>query len=236
MLRTLLPTFVLLAAATAAPPGATHRPVADPGESMTLGGRPAATARPAVMLFDGSDFGAWRTRDGAPCPWPVQDDGSVRAGGGDAVTSRSFGDFQLHLEFLCPLIDDAEGQARANSGVYLHGRYEVQVLDTFGREPAMNGCGAIYSIAPPDVNAARPAGQWQTYDIVFRAPRFDADGGVAEPARVTVLHNGAVIHNNLELPTVTPGGLDDVVVPEGPVLLQDHGDPVRYRNIWIRPL
>ena len=155
---------------------------------------------------------------------------------GDAVSRETFGDFHLHLEFLCPPMPDAEGQARANSGVYLHGRYEVQVLDTYGQEPALGACGAVYSIAPPMVNASLPAGRWQTYDIVFLAPRFDAAGDVEVLPRVTVLHNGVVVHNNLELPGTTPGGLDRDMVAEGPLLLQDHSDPVRYRNIWIRRL
>ena len=189
-----------------------------------------------VVLSDGADFSGWRQRDGAPSQWEVQSDGSMLVKGGDAITADEFGDFQLHLEFRCPEMPEKAGQARGNSGVYIHGRYEVQVLDTFGQPPASNGCGAIYSIAPPQVNASRPAGEWQTYDIVFRAPRFDASGSVTETPRMTVIHNGRVIHNNLTLPNTTPGGLDGAMVARGPILLQDHGDPVRYRNIWVRSL
>jgi hypothetical protein len=203
------------------------------------------TSRPAdpkdlpgtVVLFDGTSFDGWTQRDGSPSGWVVQDDGSVLVRGGDAVTKQQFLDFQLHLEFLCPEMPEKAGQARSNSGVYLHGRYEVQVLDSYGQEPALNGCGAVYSIARPLVNASRPPGQWQTYDIVFRAPRYGPVDELLDHPRVTVIHNGIVIHNNLELPGTTPGGVDSGFMHTmGPILLQDHGDPVRYRNIWIRPL
>lgn len=215
---------------------ATTQPAADPGASPTLGAKPPAMDDNTIVLFDGVSFDSWRQRDGAPSQWEVQDDGSVLVKGGDAVTSTEFTDFQLHLEFFCPEMPEHEGQARANSGVYVHGRYEIQVLDSFGLEPMGNGCGAIYSIAAPLVNASRPPGTWQTYDIIFRAARFDGEGAKMYPAVVTVLHNGIVIHNNLELPHTTPGGLDREETASGPILLQDHGDPLRYRNIWIRKL
>ena len=215
----------------------TTRPMAgDPGPSPTLGATPPTTDNKTAILFDGSSWSGWQRKDGPESQWIVQDDGSVQAAGGDAVTSSTFGDFQLHVEFFCPKMPDKQGQARSNSGVYLHGRYEVQILDTFGQPPAGNGCGALYSIAPPMVNASRPPGTWQTYDIVFRAPRFDDEGKVTELPRLTVLHNGIVIHNNLELPGTTPGGLDREMVDVGPLLLQFHGDPVQYRNIWLRTL
>ena len=189
-----------------------------------------------VALFDGTSWEGWVTRNGRRSSWLVQDDGSVVADGSDAVSTRSFGDFQLHVEFLCPPMAGKQGQARANSGVYLHGRYEVQVLDSYGQEPAPNGCGAVYSIAKPLVNASLPPGQWQTYDIVFRAPRYEPGGRLLEHARVTVVHNGTAIHNNLRLPKATPGAFDRGSGTMGPILLQYHGDPVRYRNIWVRPL
>ncbi len=199
-----------------------------------------ATMLPAdtgtVVLFDGMSWEDWVTRDGRRSSWVVQDDGSVVADGSDAVSTRSFGDFQLHVEFLCPPMAGEQGQARANSGVYLHGRYEVQVLDSYGQEPAPNGCGAVYSIAKPLVNASLPPGQWQTYDITLRAPRYDRGGRLLEHARVTVVHNGTAIHNNLQLPKATPGAFDRGSDTMGPILLQYHGDPVRYRNIWVRPL
>ena len=128
--------------------------VQDPGESMTLGASPPAIDDRVIVLFDGSSWDGWRQRDGQDSRWVVQDDGSVLVRGGDAITREQFRDFHLHLEFRCPLMPDATGQARGNSGVYLHGRYEVQVLDTFGQAPAKNGCGALYSIAPPLVHAS----------------------------------------------------------------------------------
>ena len=187
------------------------------------------------VLFDGGHWD-WTTRDGAASAWIVHADGSIEAGGADAVSRREFSDFQLHLEFLCPVMAGSQGQARANSGVYLHGRYEVQVLDSYGQEPALNGCGAVYSIAMPSENASLPPGQWQTYDIVFRAPRFDQAGAVVELPRVTVVHNGTLIHDDRELPGTTAGGLDREMRAAGPILLQFHGDPVRYRNIRVRSL
>ena len=187
------------------------------------------------VLFDG-DRWDWTIREGDQSAWIVHTDGSVQASGADAVSPREFGDFQLHLEFLCPVMEASQGQARANSGVYLHGRYEVQVLDSYGQEPALNGCGAVYSIAMPNENASLPPGQWQTYDIVFRAPRYDQTGTVVELPRVTVVHNGILIHDDLELPGTTPGGLDREMRAMGPILLQFHGDPVRYRNIRVRSL
>lgn len=216
---------------------ATTQPVkGDPGPSATIRAKPSQADDKTDVLFDGSSWTGWQNKDGSKSPWTIQRDGSIKSTGADAVTSSSFGDFQLHLEFYCPEMPDAKGQSRSNSGVYLHGRYEIQILDTFGLEPAGNGCGALYSIAPPMVNASRPPGQWQTYDIVFRAPRFDDADKVTELPRVTVLHNGIVIHNNLEVKNTTPGGLDREMVRTGPLLLQFHGDPVRYRNIWIRQL
>ena len=216
---------------------ATTKPMAgDPGPSATLGAKPSQADDKTAILFDGLSWRGWQRKDGPESQWIVRDDGSVQASGGDAVTNSTFGDFQLHVEFYCPKMSGKQGQARSNSGVYLHGRYEIQVLDSFGDPPTGNGCGALYSIAAPMVNASRPPGMWQTYDIVFRAPRFDGEGEVTELPRLTVLHNGIAIHNNLELPSTTPGGLDRTMVDVGPLLLQFHGDPVRYRNIWLRTL
>jgi hypothetical protein len=189
-----------------------------------------------IVLFDGKAWTGWVTRDGTPSQWIVQEDGSVLVKSGDAMTQREFGDFQLHVEFLSPRLEGKAGQGRGNSGVYLHGRYEIQVLDSHGDEPASNGCGGLYSIAAPLVNASLPGGQWQTYDIIFRAPRMDEAGKMIEQPRVTVLHNGVVIHNNLAIPRATGGALGTDMPARGPILLQDHGDPVRYRNIWIREL
>lgn len=225
--------FALCIALSAA--GFTNAP-RDPGPSPTLGAKPPTMDDRTVILFDGHDFSRFTTKDGQPSGFKVDAaKGIAVAAGGDTVSREPFGDFQLHIEFLCP-INDKQGQAKSNSGVYLHGRYEIQVLDTFGQPPADNLCGGIYKIATPLVCASRPAGEWQTYDVTFRAPRFDDAGKVKENPRVTVLHNGIVIHNNVELPSTTAGGIDQIMVKEGPILLQDHGDPVEYRNIWVRRL
>jgi len=212
---------------------------ADPGPSPTLGMKPPIDDEHTVVLFDGGSWtNHWATRDGAPSGWEVLDTGAVRItpGAGDARTTDEYRDFQLHLEFRCPLMPDAAGQARANSGVYLHGRYEVQVLDSFGLDPKDNDCGAIYRVSKPLVNACRPPGEWQTYDIVFRAPRFDDAGEVVENPRITVWQNGACIQNNVEVPHPTGAAMFNTMTTRGPIVLQDHGNPVEYRNIWLRTL
>lgn len=208
----------------------------DPGPSPTLGAPPPMIDDKTIVLFDGTSWAGWQQEDGRPSQWETQEDGSVRVRGGNAITDIQFTDCRLHLEFLCPLMEGRTGQARANSGAYLHGRYEVQVLDSFGDEPGIDRCGAIYSIAPPLVAVSRPPDTWQTYDIIFRAPRFDEAGAMTAPAYMTVLHNGVVVHNHQEVPHTTTAAMDSKMVPAGPLLLQDHGCPVRYRNIWLRKL
>ncbi len=192
----------------------------------------------AVVLFNGKDLSNWKTRDGKPVGWQIAN-GEIHVirGTGDIVSDKRFTDFYLHLEFNCPDMPEAKGQAKGNSGVYLQGRYEIQVLDSFGwNVPGKGDCGAIYDQFSPLVNACKPALHWQTYDAVFRAPRFDGNGNRVSGARVTLFHNGRVVHNNVELPGPTGGALDQNVEEPGPLLLQDHGDAVRYRNIWIVPL
>lgn len=190
----------------------------------------------ALVLFDGTSLDGWMQRDGQPAGWKLREDGSMEVARGAILSRQSFGDVRIHLEFRTPLMPEARGQARGNSGVYVQGRYEVQVLDSFGLEPMDNGCGAVYRIAPPGVNASLPPLQWQTYEIIFRAPRFDSSGSKTANARITVRQNGEVIHLNRELPRLTPGGVSNEENERGPLLLQDHRDPVRYRNIWVLPL
>ncbi|MAE96123.1 MAG: hypothetical protein CL910_15815 [Deltaproteobacteria bacterium] len=188
--------------------------------SPTLG---AAAPAGAVVLFDGKGPGGF---DGE-----VDERGLLAAG---ATTKERFQSFDLHLEFRTPFMPTASGQGRGNSGLYLQNRYEVQVLDSFGEIGADNECGGIYEVAAPAVHMALPPLSWQTYDIQFLAAAFDAAGARTAPARVTVRHNGVVIHDAVELPG--PTGLGDAESPEpGALYLQDHWNPVFYRNIWLLP-
>jgi hypothetical protein len=229
-------TFLHASAAPSNDRPSTPPAVRDPGPSPTLGAQPPPLDGKTIVLFDGTSWDGWQDRNGQPSRWALQDDGSILVRGGDAISTVEFTDCQLHLEFRLPLMADAAGQARANSGVYLHGQYEVQVLDSFGIEPAVDTCAAIYGIAPALVNASRPPETWQTYDIVFRAPRFDEQGEIREPGAITVLHNGIVVQNSTPIARATRAALGLPLRPSGPLLLQDHGNPVRYRNIWLRPL
>ncbi len=189
-----------------------------------------------IILFDGTNTDQWTKRDGSPIDWIVED-GAMTVHHGDIVSKAVYGDAHIHVEWREPDMPEASGQWKGNSGVYIHGCYELQVLDSWGIEtPGMDDCGAIYSVYPPLVNACRPALEWQTYDIFLRAPRFDADGNVTENARVTILQNGVCIQNNIELWRTTPGGVGDAKVAAGPLLLQDHGNPVSFRNVWVETL
>jgi hypothetical protein len=197
----------------------------------------------AVVLFGGQSLDGWVKRDGQPAEWKVQD-GIVQCvpGKGDIMTREKYGpDFQLHAEFWLPLMADAKGQARANSGVYLQGRYEIQVLDSYMNETYANGSvGALYGIIAPDPEAqkkaVKPPEQWNSYDITFHAPRVDGDGKVTEPGRVTVKLNGVTLIDDGKFDKTTGGAVNDKLGEPGPILLQDHGNTVRYRNIWLKPL
>ena len=201
-------------------------------QSPTVGAAPPAGA---VVLFDGKSrdafSGGGRLIDGLFVMGPGED--GVRLG--DALSTQVFGSFTLHVEFRTPFMPTATGQARGNSGVYLQNRYECQVLDSFGLSGEDNECGGFYKFRKPDVNMCQPPLTWQTYDIDFTAPRFDPAGVRLKNARVTVRHNGVVIHNDFELPQQTPGGLNNEG-PTGPLKLQDHGNPLAFRNIWIVPI
>jgi hypothetical protein len=192
----------------------------------------------ATVLFDGRDLSRWVNRtNGQPAGWLVQDGHvEVKPGNGDILTRDTYTDYQLHVEFWLPLMPEARGQARANSGVYNQGRIEVQVLDSYGEPPRDNEAGGIYKVAVPLRNASKKPGTWQSYDIAYRAPRFDATGKQIEKGRITVLFNGILIHNNVEFDAqVTTAGLPGDLTKPGPILLQDHGNKIRYRNIWILP-
>lgn len=190
----------------------------------------------AISLFDGRSLTGWLSRKGGPADWVVRDGYMVPVpGSGDIYSQRTFQDHQLHVEFWLPAMPAAKGQARANSGVYIQGRYEVQVLDSYGVEPKKDDCAAIYGVAAPLRNASRKPQTWQTYDIAFRAPRFE-QGRLVEKARITLFHNNVMVQNNLEVPGPTPAELNRDLASPGPVLLQAHGDLVRYRNIWVLPI
>jgi hypothetical protein len=205
-------------------------------ESSTLD---AAPPPGALVLFDGSDLDSWQTAKGGKRPnWKVQRDGcmQVKNKGGSIVTKQKFESCRIHIEFRTPLKPEARGQSRGNSGVYVSGRYEIQILDSFGLPTNDNECGAIYKIATPSVNACLPPLEWQTYDITYTKPEFDSQGNKVSDAEITVLHNDIVIHDRVKLPKVTGGALDDDESQPGGLMLQDHGNPVEFRNIWIVPL
>lgn len=215
-------------------------PVIEPGTFSTQDapGRPPSDA---VVLFDGKDLSQWTSADGQPAKWKVADGYmEVVPHSGIIQTRQPFGDSQLHVEFTEPVPPVGEGQERGNSGVFLMGLYEIQVLDSYKSKTYADGqASAVYAQFPPQVNASRAPGQWQMYDIIFHGPRFDKDGRVQRPARVTVLHNGVLVQDNVELSGPTGHHVRPPYkqTPEKlPLSLQDHGNPVRYRNIWIREL
>ncbi|MBK8979147.1 MAG: DUF1080 domain-containing protein [Planctomycetes bacterium] len=217
-------------------------PAVDPGPAPA----PAPVPADAVVLFDGTSLDAFQRQGGGEARWTLIPADAPRAGamevargGGSIETKQPFGDCQLHVEWRAPAPPHGDSQGRGNSGVFLMGRYEVQVLDSYENPTYADGqAAAIYGQKPPDVNACRPPGEWQSYDIFFTAPRF-ADGELVSSAYLTVVHNGVLVQNHVALlgstahrtlPSYTPHP------PQGPIVLQDHGDPVRFRNIWVRPL
>ncbi|MFN6196394.1 MAG: DUF1080 domain-containing protein [Planctomycetota bacterium] len=210
-------------------------PVVEPAPA----GAPVPPPMDATVLFDGSNLDGWTGR-GGKAQWLVADGAMQVNGTGDIQTRGEFGDCQLHVEWSAPAPAKGDSQGRGNSGVFLFGRYEVQVLDSWQNPTYADGqAAALYGQVPPLVNACRKPGAWQTYDIFFRAPRFAADGSLTAPARVTVVHTGVVV----QLDEAMIGASTHRAVAtyashgdKGPIRLQDHGDPVRFRNLWVRPL
>jgi hypothetical protein len=215
-------------------------PVIDSGTPSTQDS-PGRAPSDAVVLFDGKDLSKWADKDGGAAKWKVENGYfEVVPKTGYLHTREAFGDCQLHVEFSEPNPPKGVDQDRGNSGVFLHGLYEIQVLDSFQSKTYADGqAAAVYGQYPPLVNASRPPGQWQTYDIIFHGPRFDAAGKLLRPARETVFHNGVLVQDNVELSGPTAHGERPPYKPTPeklPLALQDHNHPVRYRNIWIREL
>lgn len=189
----------------------------------------------AIVLFDGKSLDGWvKTNGKDKAAWKLVDGGAMEVKGGNIMTEKTFdGTFKLHVEFRVPYMPKASGQGRGNSGVYVQGRYEVQVLDSYGLKSKDNDCGGIYSVAAPLVNACKAPTIWQSYDIDFTAPKCE-DGKRKEYSRMTVYHNGVKIHDNVEVKTDnTTAGLGGDPCKPGPIMLQDHGNPVQFRNIWL---
>ena len=222
-------------------PHDTNRPapkIVNPGTASTQdsAGLPPSDA---TVLFDGKELSHWLQKDGAPAKWRVENGYlEVVPKSGYLYTRETFGDCQLHIEFAEPAPGAGEGQDRGNSGVFLMGLYEIQVLDSFKNSTYPDGqAAAVYGQYPPLVNASRAPGQWQSLDILFHGPRFDKDGKLIHPARLTVLHNGVLVQDNVEIQGPTATGKPYEAHPEKlPLALQDHNHPVRFRNIWIREL
>lgn len=212
-----------------------ERPVVSPGQGTEA-------PSDAIVLFGSKDLSAWESqRDGGAAPWKVEGNHfTVVPGTGGIQTKEKFRDFQLHIEWRSPQKVQGEGQGRGNSGIFLQGMYEVQVLDSYKNRTYYNGqAGSIYKQSPPLVNAMRPVDEWEVYDIIYTAPRFDEkNGAMLEKPRVTVLHNGIVVHNATKIHGTTEyiGPPKVVYHGDGPISLQDHSNTVSFRNIWIRKL
>ncbi|MGA2245377.1 MAG: DUF1080 domain-containing protein [Verrucomicrobiota bacterium] len=217
-------------------PARPQPPVVTPGTFSTQATPPSD----AIVLFNGTDLSNWRNKGtGGPAPWKIED-GVMVAAKSDIQTTNEFGDIQLHVEFCEPDPGNHTGQDRGNSGVFLMGRYEIQVLDCYQCKTYADGStAAIYGQHPPLVNPCRPPGEWQTYDIAFTAPRFDANGGLQSPGYVTVIFNGVLVQNHQSIRGETNWRVSGKYVPHGltgPLALQFHNHPVKFRNLWVRPI
>lgn len=213
-------------------------PVVTPGTASTQD-QPGTAPSDATILLDGKDLSHWENDKGEACPWKVED-GAMVVTKGSIRSKDAFGDCQLHAEWQSPNPPRGKDQDRGNSGIFIMSRYELQVLDNYKAETYADGmAGSIYGQYPPQVNASRPPGQWQTYDVIFHAPRFNEDGSVAKPARETVFFNGVLVQDNVELKGSTAHmtlAKYSKHADKMPITLQDHGHPVKYRNFWVRPI
>lgn len=207
---------------------------------ITPGANPGDAPSDAIVLFDGKNLDEWTSSDGSPAKWDVKDGAmTVKRGTGVIKSKKTFGDFQLHIEWRAPSEVVGEGQGRGNSGIFMQERYELQVLDSYESQTYSNGqAGSIYKQGVPLVNANRKPGEWQTYDVVYTAPRFSENGRVVIPAYITVFFNGVIIQNHFQIigPTEYKGLPVYSAHGKGSLVLQDHGNPVSYRNIWVREL
>jgi len=207
-------------------------PIIEP--SGKTGGAPSD----AQVLFDGTSLSAWSNTQGEPAHWTLGEGAMTVAPGGDIMTRDSFENFQLHLEFRTPPAK-GDGQGRGNSGLFLQNRYEVQILDNYDNATYSNGqVGSIYKQTPPLANASRKPGEWQTYDVIYTAPVFSASGTLLHPAYVTVIHNGVLVQNHTAIQGPTPYRGRGIYEAHGPapLKLQDHGNPMSFRNVWIREM
>jgi len=220
-------------------------PVVMPGSTFSQN---APAPSDAEILFDGKDLSKWQSARGRPATWKVQDGYVETRAGGGIRTRGKWADFQLHVEWASPTPPKGNGQGRGNSGILINGMYEVQVLDSYKAKTYPDGqAAAIYGQSPPLVNASKAPGEWQTYDIIFESPRWDEKGELVKKAIATVLHNGVVVQNHFEFTGITDGisgevpwrSLSKYSRPHPPdvfIELQDHHNPVRFRNIWVRRL
>ena len=220
----------------AEPPKVTIEPGPPGGQAASRGAVAANRPKDAIVLFDGKDFSQWTTGDDKEIGWKIADgEMTIVPKSGSIMTRQSFADFKMHVEFKTPqLPPDVKGQGRGNSGVYIQRRYEVQILDSYGLEPKKNECASIYTFKAPDKNVCKKPGEWQSYDITFHAARYEGQKKLKN-ARISLVHNGVLVHDDVEVPNKTGAGQPEGPEP-GPILLQEHGNVVSFRNIWIVPL
>jgi hypothetical protein len=199
-------------------------------KSPTEGKKPPQGAVVLLPFEEGKEtnLDAWTNKN-----WKLLPDGSAQVNKGDSLTVKEFGDVELHVEFTIPYMPTAAKQGRGNSGVYIQDRYEMQILDSFGVAPQKSDCGSIYTQTAPKADACLPPLRWQTYDITFHAPRLDAAGKVVKNVTVTMLFNGVKVHDNVEVPNPTGSARSKAPVKLAPLKLQDHGYPIRFRNVWL---